>query len=98
MSINRLVGSDGGETNAQFLEDINETLEDTSVFLHSPVKEAGVDITVNVKRIYGTLRAKSDSQPIDAVASGSPEWVSSRARAWTHTATATFGNIPRSWG
>ena len=47
--VKKLIGQDGGETKKQFFEDINVTLENTNVFLYSPVVEAGGDITVNVK-------------------------------------------------
>ena len=47
--VKKLVGADGGETARRCFEDINVTLEDTNVFLCSPVIEAGVDITVKVK-------------------------------------------------
>ena len=62
LSIKRLIDSDSGETKRQALEDINETLEDANVFLYSPVIESGADITVNVKKVYGMLCAKSNSQ------------------------------------
>ena len=62
LTVKKLTGKDGGETKKQFLEDINETLEDTNVLLYSPVTEAGVDITVKVKKVYGILSAKSNSQ------------------------------------
>ncbi len=57
----KLAGSDGGETKRRFLEDINETLQDTSVFLYSPVIEADVDVTVKLKKVYGVLSARSNS-------------------------------------
>ena len=60
--IKRLVGSDSGETKRPALEDINETLEDFSVVLYSPVIELGVDITVKVKKVYGLLSFKSNFQ------------------------------------
>ena len=53
---------DSGETKKQTLKDINETLKDINVFIYSPVIESGVDITIRVKKIYGTLSAKSNSQ------------------------------------
>ena len=62
LTIKRLIGSDSGETKRQVLEDINETLEDANVFLYSPVIDSGVDITVKVKKVYGMLCAKSNSQ------------------------------------
>ena len=60
--VKKLIGQDGGETKKQFFEDINETLENANVFLYSPVIEAGVDITVKVKKVYGILSTKSNSQ------------------------------------
>ncbi|MFM7982391.1 MAG: hypothetical protein ACKPKO_24030, partial [Candidatus Fonsibacter sp.] len=62
LKIRRLIGSDSGKTERQALEDINETLEDVNVFLYSPVIESGVDITVNVKKVYGLLSSSSNSQ------------------------------------
>ena len=62
LNIKPLIGSDSGETKRQALEDINETLEDANVVLYSPVIESGVDITVNVKKVYGMLCSKSNSQ------------------------------------
>ena len=62
LAVKKLTGEDGGETKKQFLEDTNETLEDTNVLLYSPVIEAGVDITVKAKKVYGILSAKSNSQ------------------------------------
>ena len=44
------------------LEDINASLEAVNVFLYSPVIESGVDITIPVKKLYGVLSAKSNSQ------------------------------------
>ncbi|MFM7983248.1 MAG: hypothetical protein ACKPKO_28400, partial [Candidatus Fonsibacter sp.] len=58
----RLIGSDSGETKHQAFEDINEPLEDVSVFLYSPVIKSGVDITAKVKKVYGLLSFKSNSQ------------------------------------
>jgi len=60
--VKKLIGQDGGETKKHFFEDINVTLENTNVFLYSPVIEAGVDITVKVKKVYGILSTKSNSQ------------------------------------
>ena len=60
--VKKLVGSDGGETKREFFEDINKTLEDANVFLYSPVIEAGVDITVPIKKVYGVLCSNSNSQ------------------------------------
>ena len=62
LNIKRLIGSDSGETKRQALEDINETLENASVFLNSPLIESGVDITINVNTKYGMLSSKSNSQ------------------------------------
>jgi pterin-4a-carbinolamine dehydratase len=62
LTVRKLTGTDGGATKKLFLEDINETLADTNVFLYSPVIEAGVDITVKVKKVYGILSAMSNSQ------------------------------------
>ena len=58
----KLVGADGGETTRRFLEAMNVTLEDTNVFLYSLVIEAGVDITVKIKKVYGILSTMSNSQ------------------------------------
>ena len=60
--VKKLVGQDGGETKREFFEDINKTLVDANVFLYSPVIEAGVDITVPIKKIYGILCSNSNSQ------------------------------------
>ena len=57
-----LVGTDGGETKRRFMENINETLQDVNVFLYSPVIESGVDITVPVKKVFGVLCGRSNSQ------------------------------------
>ncbi|MFM7982143.1 MAG: hypothetical protein ACKPKO_22775, partial [Candidatus Fonsibacter sp.] len=62
LNIKRLIGSDSGETQRQALEDINETLEDVNVFLYSPVMESCVDITVNVKKVYGLFSSEINSQ------------------------------------
>ena len=48
--VKSLVGADSGETKRQMLSNINETLKDTNIFIYSPVLEAGVDITVKVKK------------------------------------------------
>ena len=37
-------------------------MEDVHVFLYSPVIESGVDTIVNVKKVYGLLSSKSNSQ------------------------------------
>ena len=60
--VKKLTGNDGGQTEREYLDDINETLLDTNVFLYSPVIEAGVDITIPVKKVYGILSANSNSQ------------------------------------
>ena len=60
--IKRLVGLDSGGTKRSYLEDINRTLETANVFIYSPVIESGVDITIPVKKIYGILSCKSNSQ------------------------------------
>jgi hypothetical protein len=60
--VKKLTGNDGGQTKREYLDDINETLLETNVFLYSPVIEAGVDITVPVKKVYGILSANSNSQ------------------------------------
>jgi hypothetical protein len=60
--VKKLVCQDGGETKREFFEDINQTLADTNVFLYSPVIEAGVDITVPIKKVYGILCLNSNSQ------------------------------------
>ena len=62
LTVRKLTGTDGGATKKLFLEDINETLSDTNVFLYSPIIEAGVDITGKVKKVYGILSAMSNSQ------------------------------------
>ena len=62
LTILKLTGLDSGETKNQTLKDINETLKDINVFIYSPVIESGVDITIRVKKIYGTLSTKSNSQ------------------------------------
>ncbi|MFM7980101.1 MAG: hypothetical protein ACKPKO_12370, partial [Candidatus Fonsibacter sp.] len=62
LNINFLIGSDSGEAKRQALEDTNETLEDVNVFLYSPAIESGVDITVQVKKVYGLLSSTSNSQ------------------------------------
>jgi len=60
--VKRLVGLDSGETKKQFLEDINVSLQGVNVFIYSPVIESGVDITIPVKKLYGVLSCKSNSQ------------------------------------
>jgi hypothetical protein len=62
LRVRRLVGTDSGATKKEVLEDINKYLENVNVFIYSPVIESGVDITVPVKKIYGTLSCKSNSQ------------------------------------
>ena len=62
LNIKRLVGLDSGGTKKRFLEDINQSLETTNVFIYSPVIESGVDITIKVKKLYGILSCKSNSQ------------------------------------
>lgn len=62
LAVKKLTGMDGGETKREYLEDINETLKDANVFLYSPVIEAGVDITVPVKKVFGVLCSNSNSQ------------------------------------
>ena len=62
LSVKKLTGQDGGETKRDFFEDINRTLSDANVFLYSPVIEAGVDITIPIKKVYGILCAQSNSQ------------------------------------
>ena len=57
-----LTGGDDGKTKKESLEDINETLKDVNVFIYSPVIESGVDVTIKVKKIYGTLSNRSNSQ------------------------------------
>ena len=53
---------DSGMTKKEYLEDINKTLESTNVFIHSPVIESGVDISIPVKKIDGLLCSMSNSQ------------------------------------
>ena len=36
-------------------------MDDVNVFLYSPVIESGVDIAVNVKKVYSLLSSKSNS-------------------------------------
>ena len=43
-------------------ENINETLQNVNIFIYSPVIESGVDITIPVKKVYGALSCKSNSQ------------------------------------
>jgi hypothetical protein len=62
LTVRRLVGTDCGATKKQVQEDINKYLENVNVFIYSPVIESGVDITVPVKKLYGTLSCKSSSQ------------------------------------
>jgi len=62
LKVQRLVGTDSGETKRQFMENINETLQDANVFIYSPVIESGVDITLPVKKLYGALCSRSNSQ------------------------------------
>ena len=62
LKVKRLIGIDSGGTKKQFLEDINKSLEDTNVFIYSPVIESGVDITIPVKKLYGVLSCKSNCQ------------------------------------
>ena len=62
LNIFKLIGDDSSKTKKQTLEDINETMKDINVFIYSPVIESGVDITIQVKKIYGTLSARSNSQ------------------------------------
>ena len=62
LNVQRLVGLDSGKTKKDFLEDINKTLEKVNVFIYSPVIESGVDITIKVKKLYGVLSCKSNSQ------------------------------------
>ena len=62
LNVQRLVGLDSGKTKKDFLEDINKTLENVNVFIYSPVIESGVDITIKVKKLYGVLSCKSNSQ------------------------------------
>ena len=60
--VESLVGTDSGETKRRYMEDINETLSKVNVFLYSPVIESGVDITIPVKKVYGTLCGRSNCQ------------------------------------
>jgi hypothetical protein len=62
LRIVKLTGQDSSETKRRIFENINETLGEANVFIYSPVVESGVDITVPVRKIYGTLCAKSNSQ------------------------------------
>ena len=60
--VESLVGTDSGETKKRYMEHINETLSKVNVFLYSPVIESGVDITIKVKKVYGTLCGRSNCQ------------------------------------
>ena len=51
-----------GMTKKEYFEDINKTLEDTNVFIFTPVIESGVDITIPIHKIYGILCSQSNSQ------------------------------------
>ena len=62
LNIQRLIGVDSGMKKKQMLEDINKTLSAVNVFIYSPTIESGVDITVPVKKVYGVLCCKSNSQ------------------------------------
>jgi hypothetical protein len=41
---------------------IAQTLDDVHIFIYSPVIESGVDITAPVKKVYGILCNRSNSQ------------------------------------
>ncbi len=56
------MGLDSGETKTQFLDDVNVSLERANAFIYSPAIESGVDVTVPVKKAYGLLSCKSNSQ------------------------------------
>jgi len=62
LTVRCLVGTDSGETKRTVMEDINETLEGVNIFIYSPVIESGVDITVPVKKVFGVLCGRSNSQ------------------------------------
>jgi hypothetical protein len=62
LKVLRFVGTDSGQTKKDCMEDINETLKDVNVFLHSPVIESGVDITIPIKKVFGVLCGKSNCQ------------------------------------
>ena len=62
LCVKRLVGDDSGATKKAMLEDINKSLEEANVFIYSPTIESGVDITIPVKKLYGILSCKSNSQ------------------------------------
>ncbi len=62
LCIKKVIGRDGGQTKKDHLEDVNKTLEEASVFIHSPVIESGVDITIETKKLYGILCSKSNGQ------------------------------------
>jgi hypothetical protein len=62
LCVKRLVGDDCGSTKKAMLENINNSLEEANVFIYSPTIESGVDITIPVKKLYGILSCKSNSQ------------------------------------
>ena len=62
MNLKGLIRLDSGMTNKYYFEDINTTLEATNAFIYSPVIESGVDITIQIQKIYGILCGQSNSQ------------------------------------
>jgi hypothetical protein len=62
LSVRCLTGGDSGETKRQLMENINESLRGVNVFIYSPVIESGVDITIPIKKVFGILCGRSNSQ------------------------------------
>ena len=62
LQVKRLIGLDSGLTKKEYFEDISKPLESTNACIYIPVLEAGVDITISVKKLDGVLPSKSNSQ------------------------------------